>query len=650
MKAVWYYNRLISMSLPELFYRAKQVAVNKYNKYLRKKKVFYHVNYLGTKAILDQGGIESALTNYVFNHSFRIFNRSIDLHDILDWHTDINSGLRFEKIYSRDINTRTHPARSAKFVWEINRLQFLTQISLEYRKTHNEIYLDLFLKHLDSWIDDNPYLIGVNWYSNIELNIRLITWFLCWEILRLEDLMVTRPALREFVLNKWIPVIYAHCKHTYRNLSRYSSSNNHLISEYAGLFVASSFWNFKDSLKWNNMSKKGLEKEIITQHTADGINREQTTEYIQFITDFFLISYVVGEKLNNKFSADYIDMLGKIFDYIYNLMDSKGNMPRYGDADDGRAFILETEPLFNNFRSLLISGVIIHKNGRWKSLLNGIDSKNLILFGEESIDKIEKVESINPELSSSFYPDSGHFIMKSLRNSKEIFAHFNAAPLGFLSIAAHGHADALSFILHVNGQPFLIDPGTFSYHTHMEYRDYFKGTLAHNTIRINRENQATIGGPTMWKDHYNVKLLSITQNQQNDSVTASHDGYSKKYGITHTRTIELNKYKECFLITDVITCQNAQEKYFLEFSLHLHPEIEIVSLIKNKISLSSKTKNIQVVIKLDEKLDFSVFSGSEKPLIGWYSHSFNCLKETSSIYALKQFSGGVKLFTEIEIV
>jgi hypothetical protein len=44
----------------------------------------------------------------------------------------------------------------------------------------------------------------------------------------------------------------------------------------------------------------------------------------------------------------------------------------------------------------------------------------------------------------------------------------DAAPLGFLSIAAHGHADALSFILHVDGSPILVDPGMFTYHTHKE--------------------------------------------------------------------------------------------------------------------------------------------------------------------------------------
>ena len=60
-----------------------------------------------------------------------------------------------------------------------------------------------------------------------------------------------------------------------------------LISEYAGLFIASSKWQFKESEKWNRYSQKGLENEIIKQHSKNGINKEEAAEYIQFITDFF---------------------------------------------------------------------------------------------------------------------------------------------------------------------------------------------------------------------------------------------------------------------------------------------------------------------------------------------------------------------------
>ncbi len=37
------------------------------------------------------------------------------------------------------------------------------------------------MRLISSWTAQNPYLTGINWYSNIEANIRLINWFLTWK-------------------------------------------------------------------------------------------------------------------------------------------------------------------------------------------------------------------------------------------------------------------------------------------------------------------------------------------------------------------------------------------------------------------------------------------------------------------------------------
>ena len=46
--------------------------------------------------------------------------------------------------------------------------------------------------------------------------------------------------------------------------------------------------------------------------------------------------------------------------------------------------------------------------------------------------------------------------------------------------------------VHMDGYPFLVDPGTYAYHTHAEWRKYFVSTLAHNTVTINNADQASI--------------------------------------------------------------------------------------------------------------------------------------------------------------
>ena len=94
-----------------------------------------------------------------------------------------------------------------------------------------------------------------------------------------------------------------------------------MIAEYAGLFIATSLWNFKESRKWNKHAKSGLEHEIVRQHSENGINKEEAAEYIQFITDFFLLSYIVGENSENPFSEKYKIQLKAIFSYINNFLD-----------------------------------------------------------------------------------------------------------------------------------------------------------------------------------------------------------------------------------------------------------------------------------------------------------------------------------------
>ena len=44
-------------------------------------------------------------------------------------------------------------------------------------KTNDEKYLTQFVDIMKSWINNNPYLQGINWYSNLEINIRLINLY-----------------------------------------------------------------------------------------------------------------------------------------------------------------------------------------------------------------------------------------------------------------------------------------------------------------------------------------------------------------------------------------------------------------------------------------------------------------------------------------
>ena len=166
---------------------------------------------------------------------------------------------------------------------------------------------------------------------------------------------------------------------------------------------------------------------------------------------------------------------------------------------------------------------------------------------------------------SAFYEKEGHFILrKHLDNDKEIYCHFDAAPLGYLSIAAHGHADALSVIVHIDGYPFLVDPGTYAYHTHAEWRKYFVSTLAHNTVTINNADQAVHSGPTLWLNHYKASILKAKSSNEFDVVSATHNGYRKEK-VNHTRSVEFNKEKDYLKISDLV--EGRKSRLFNKYSV-----------------------------------------------------------------------------------
>jgi hypothetical protein len=644
----WYLNRLKTMSLAEIVFRFRQ-QIQKYYEKQWKTNWFPNIQPVSIgNTIFDCSDIQFP----EYGTQINIFGISFDYAGEIDWHLDISSGKKFPETFSKNINIRNSRYGSAKFVWEINRLQFLPWICMNYKRTGKKDDLNLFMYILTSWMRQNPYLKGVNWYSNIEVNIRLINWFFCWNILDVNALIKNHSDFASFVKNKWLPLIYLHCYYSYKNPSKYSSANNHLISEYAGLFIASSLWKFKSSGKWLEKSRKGLEKEIIRQHSENGINKEEAAEYIQFITDFFLLSYMVDKKTQNLFSESYKARLQKIIEYIYNFTDMFGNYPNYGDDDDGRVIIFENDAeSYNNFKSIITSGVLLFGDNTYlaKSYLTS-DVKNMVLFGQKQYDKLSNKSIPPPEVHSAFYPQEGHFISKfSNKKFEEIYIHFDAASLGYLSIAAHGHADALSFLLKVDGQEVFTDPGTYTYHTEEAWRQYFISTLAHNTLVVNNQNQAINGGPTLWIKHYRTTVHHAEIIADRDIIEASHNGY-EDIGVAHLRKMNIDKQNAIVTIEDIIQLKEEGKKHHITMPFHLHPSITNIDIGKYNIIILNFQKGA-VHIKPDSVFDsnIEIVRGNISPMAGWYSPSFYKKEKSNTVLLNCDINKSMTLKTSISL-
>ena len=104
------------------------------------------------------------------------------------------------------------------------------------------------------------------------------------------------------------------------------------------------------------------------------------------------------------------------------------------------------------------------------------------------------LQSDRPERRPAHFDDAGLTIMRSAADEgPEIWCRCDAGPHGFLSIAAHAHADALSVEVRHDGVEILADPGTYCYQGQADWRSYFRSTLGHNTVEIGPPEPVGVG-------------------------------------------------------------------------------------------------------------------------------------------------------------
>ncbi len=157
----------------------------------------------------------------------------------------------------------------------------------------------------------------------------------------------------------------------------------------------------------------------------------------------------------------------------------------------------------------------------------------------------------------------------------EIRVVADAGPLGYREIAAHGHADALAFTLSLGGEELLIDPGTYAYHTQPEWRAYFRGTAAHNTVRIDGLDQSEPGGSFMWLRKARARCTAWMASDERDFFEGWHDGYLRLADpVLHRRRLVLDKAAGSLVVEDYLEMSGEHE---VEIFFHGAPEAHALS-------------------------------------------------------------------------
>jgi len=644
------------MSVYELGYRCQQMGYASLQRYglMTAKKTPVpddsqrSMRWLATKAtVAPLDYIRSA--DQLLVGEMRIFSlENGAMGEVPEWNRDPRTGIVAPLVFGKSLDYRdVKLVGDIKYLWEPNRHLQLVRIAQAYALSQDRRYLVGLAKQLNSWFEQCPYLMGPNWTSSLELAIRLINWSIVWQLIGGRQSVLFQDIEGQQLLDKWLESIYKHCHFIRGHMSRYSSANNHLIGEAAGLFIATLTWPYwRNCQRWKQYAFRILETEAVKQNTTDGVNLEQAISYQQFVLDFFILAGLAGKTDNLVFSSRYWQRIECMLEFIASMMDVDGHLPMLGDADDGYVVALAPQADFCPYRSLLATGASLFNRPDFFHKAKVIDDKTRWLLGNAVAQLPNKVTKAAKPVVRRDFAEGGYYLLGTdFDTANEIRCVVDCGPLGYLSIAAHGHADALSLTLFVSGQEFLIDPGTYAYHTKKAWRDYFRGTAAHNTIRVDGKDQSEPGGNFMWLRKANAHCQEWTDDDAGQMITARHDGYQRlPDSVTHERKVVFNQQSHRLLITDTLLCRGSHS---IERFWHFSEDCE-VSIKKTDVFVLNQGQSIIMHLSANNTNDVKCYKGSESPISGWVSRRFDDKTPTTTVVENIRISGETKLVAEIE--
>jgi len=463
------------------------------------------------------------LASGIRTHRFPVLGLTEDTGPEIRWRRDYERGIETGLDYFRFIPyLDARRAGDHKLIWELNRHQHLVTLAQAYLFAGDQANLSEICTQLESWFVQNPYARGINWASTLEVAFRSLSWMWVYHFVG--------PQLPTDFQARWLGELYSHACFIEQNLSVYFSPNTHLLGEALALHALGLFFApLPKARHWESRGAKIMREQMERQVHADGSHIEQSTYYHVYALDMFLLHAILKQP-----DQAYRDKLERMAGYLDALLGPSGTLAALGDDDGGRLFHPYGARGQFGRASLATAATVLHRED-WRQ--DDLYSQAYWWLGVQAA-----TESSEPSRTSRLFPDAGLAVMVSGWNQIIV----NAGSFGPWG-AGHSHAGALSIVARTGEEEILIDPGTYTYTADVAWRDWFRGTEAHNTIRIDRCDQATAAGPFRWTNHPEVNVLAWDSNAGQDTLEAE----CRYRGFSHRRRVEFQKPGLLIVIDDV---------------------------------------------------------------------------------------------------
>jgi Uncharacterized protein conserved in bacteria len=328
-----------------------------------------------------------AEANEILRHHFRILGyEDLDYGSEIDWHLDAVHGKRaplkpWYKIHFLDFDE----VGDHKITWELNRHQHLVTLAKAWVFTGEDKYLEEISRQFYSWQSANPYPIGINWGSSLEVAFRSLSWL--WVRALTSQNMAQSSGksspLPESFHRDLLRALARNGRYIERYLSTYFSPNTHLIGEAVALFFIGALCpQIPSAQRWRQKGFAIVLAEAERQVRPDGVYFEQSLYYHVYALDFFLHTRALAERNGIAIPKAFDEVFEKMLEVV-RVLSRNGPPQGFGDDDGGRLF----DPRRNKTEHLadpLALGAALYG----KDSLQGaatLTEESIWLFGENAL-------------------------------------------------------------------------------------------------------------------------------------------------------------------------------------------------------------------------------------------------------------------------
>lgn len=524
----------------------------------------------------------------------------------VDWNYDPIANLRWPSAAANKIDYRT-AAGDVKWIWELNRLQHLPWLAQAWLLTGDERFSAAAFHQLDTWLDQNPPGTGIAWRNAFEAGVRAISIAVSVQGLRdCPDLTLDR-------FRRVVEVLTASAARCWADRSRFSSANNHLIGELAGLaVVAILFPDVPEAGDWERRAIAELAMEADRQILTDGSGAEQAVGYQMFTVELMLVVVALLLERDGRAPESILDAIDRSAGFLVALVGRTDPELRYGDDDEGFALRLGPEPLRRVRDHLGMVAALTDCPVTQECGARSWTSEWLAQLREHRAAPARARRTALKSFGESHYAPAGGVVVMRRGPCRAVM---DVGPLGYLSIAAHGHADALSVMVSIDGQEVIGDPGPGSYYGHPDWREINRGTRVHASVEVDGQNQSVIAGPFIWSQHADIRVRAV--DLESGVVDAEHFGYRRlAQPVTHRRWLVTPHDGGAFLVVDLLS---GVGQHSIRTSWPLHPSLDVEPEPLGHLVMRNGSRIAHVAAAATTPLTAEQVRGDDLAILGWWS-------------------------------